>query len=74
MPSAASNVSRREAKRLASLTFFLDHQIGRYIVADALRKAGANVEAHQRWRRAGSAGTRECSTAVTKGARQPTLT
>jgi hypothetical protein len=46
MPSAASNASRREAERLASLTFFLDHQIGRYIVAHALRKAGAHVEAH----------------------------
>jgi hypothetical protein len=46
MPSGASSVSRREAERLASLTFFLDHQIGRYIVADALRAAGANVEAH----------------------------
>ena len=45
MPSAA-NVSRREAERLASLTFFLDYQIGRYVVADALRKAGARVEVH----------------------------
>ena len=39
MPSAA-NAAQREAKRLASLTFFLDHQIGRYVVADALRAAG----------------------------------
>lgn len=45
MPSAA-NFSPREAKRLASLTFFLDYQIGRYAVADALRAAGANVEVH----------------------------
>ncbi|OGA14161.1 MAG: hypothetical protein A3H32_17970 [Betaproteobacteria bacterium RIFCSPLOWO2_02_FULL_63_19] len=36
MPSAA-NAAQREAKRLVSLTFFLDHQIGRYVVADALR-------------------------------------
>ena len=46
MPSAASSVSRREAERHASLTFFLDHQIGRYVVAEALRAAGANVEVH----------------------------
>jgi hypothetical protein len=45
MPSAAS-VAQREAARLASLTFFLDHQIGRYQVAEALRAAGANVEVH----------------------------
>ena len=45
MPSAA-NASRRSAERLASLTFFLDHQIGRYIVADKLREAGAAVEVH----------------------------
>lgn len=45
MPSAASS-AQREAKRLASLTFFLDHQIGRYIVANALRGAGAQVEVH----------------------------
>ena len=45
MPSGASS-ARREAKRLASLTFFLDHQIGRYVVADALRVAGARVEPH----------------------------
>ncbi len=45
MPSAA-NVSRREAERLAALTFFLDYQIGRHVVADALRKAGAKVEVH----------------------------
>ena len=45
MPSAA-NAAQREAKRLVSLTFFLDHQIGRYVVADALRAAGARIEAH----------------------------
>jgi len=45
MPSAAS-AAQREAERLASLTFFLDHQIGRYQVAEALRTAGAKVEVH----------------------------
>lgn len=45
MPSAA-NFSRRESERLASLTFFLDYQIGRYLVAEALRAAGARVEVH----------------------------
>jgi hypothetical protein len=45
MPSAA-NAAQREAERLASLTFFLDYQIGRYTVADALRAAGAHVEVH----------------------------
>jgi hypothetical protein len=45
MPSAA-NYSQREAERLASLTFFLDYQIGRYVVAEALRAAGARVEVH----------------------------
>lgn len=45
MPSAA-NFSRREAERLASLTFFLDYQIGRYVVAEALRRADARVEVH----------------------------
>ena len=45
MPSAA-NFSRREAERLAALTFFLDYQIGRYVVAEALRNAGARVEVH----------------------------
>jgi hypothetical protein len=39
MPSAA-NYSQREAERLASLTFFLDYQIGRYVVAEALRRVG----------------------------------
>jgi hypothetical protein len=45
MPSGAS-AALREAERLASLTFFLDHQIGRYQVAGVLRSAGANVEVH----------------------------
>ena len=44
-PSVAS-AARRDAGRLASLTFFLDYQIGRYVVADALRTAGAHVEVH----------------------------
>jgi len=46
MPSAASSAAQREAKRRASVTFFLDRQIGRYTVADALRGAGATVEVH----------------------------
>ena len=45
MPSGA-NSARREAERLASLTFFLDRQIGKYVVATALRAAGAQVEVH----------------------------
>ena len=45
MPSDA-NSAQREAKRLASLTFFLDRQIGRYVVATALRGKGAKVEVH----------------------------
>lgn len=45
MPSAA-NLSQRDIERLRSLTFFLDYQIGRYVVADALRNAGATVEVH----------------------------
>ena len=36
MPSVAS-YSRREAAQLARLVFFLDHQIGRHVVAEALR-------------------------------------
>lgn len=43
---SAANPARRDAGRLASLTFFLDYQIGRYVVADALRAAGAHVETH----------------------------
>jgi PIN like domain len=45
MPYAAS-AAQREAKRLASLTFFLDYQIGRYTVAEMLRTAGARVKVH----------------------------
>jgi hypothetical protein len=45
MPSAA-NASQRRLERLRALTFFLDHQIGRYIVAERLRAAGATVEVH----------------------------
>lgn len=45
MRSAAS-AAQREAERLASLTFFLDHQIGRYRVAEILRAAGAKIEVH----------------------------
>jgi PIN domain-containing protein len=45
MRSAASS-AQRDAKRLASLNFFLDHQIGRYVVANALRGAGAQVKVH----------------------------
>lgn len=36
----------RSAARLQSLTFFLDYQIGRFVVADALSGAGARVEVH----------------------------
>lgn len=45
MPSGA-NAGQRDAARLASLTFFLDHQIGRFQVAEALRAVGAKVEVH----------------------------
>jgi hypothetical protein len=43
---SAANAARREAARLASTTFFLDHQIGRFQVAEFLRAAGAKVEVH----------------------------
>jgi hypothetical protein len=43
---SAANRAQREAERLKSLTFFLDYQMGRYVVADALRAAGARVEVH----------------------------
>jgi hypothetical protein len=43
---SAANPARRDAERLAALTFFLDYQIGRYVVADALRAVGARVEVH----------------------------
>lgn len=45
MPSGAS-AAQRDAARLAKVTFFLDHQIGRYQVAAILRANGANVEVH----------------------------
>ena len=45
MPSGAS-YAQREAERLASLTFFLDRQIGKYVICNALRAAGARVEVH----------------------------
>jgi len=44
-PSAASG-ARRDAARLSAPTFFLDYQIGRYVVADALRAVGARAEVH----------------------------
>lgn len=47
---SAVNAVRRDTERLAarleSLRFFLDYQIGRFVVADALRAAGARVEVH----------------------------
>ena len=47
---SAANVvwrdSDRVAARLEGLEFFLDYQIGRFVVADALRAAGAHVEVH----------------------------
>ena len=43
---SAANLSQRDLERLRSLTIFLDYQIGRYVVADALRAAGAVVEVH----------------------------
>jgi hypothetical protein len=43
---SAASLEQRDAKRLASVTFFLDYQIGRYVVADALRALGAHVEVH----------------------------
>ena len=45
MPSGAS-YAQREAERLASLIFFLDRQIGKYVICNALRAAGARVEVH----------------------------
>lgn len=42
----AASLAQRDTERLASLTFFLDYQIGRYVVAQALRNAGARVEVH----------------------------
>lgn len=45
MPSGANSAPREKASG-PPLTFFLDRQIGKYIVANALRKAGAIVEVH----------------------------
>lgn len=44
MPSGASSGQLKTGSAL--LTFFLDRQIGKYIVAKALRDAGAVVEVH----------------------------
>ncbi|MBI3370683.1 MAG: hypothetical protein HY017_02850 [Betaproteobacteria bacterium] len=44
--SAASSRSRREAERLASPVFFVDRSLGKHVVAQALRAAGARVEVH----------------------------
>jgi predicted nuclease of predicted toxin-antitoxin system len=44
--SAASSRSQREAERLASLVFFVDRSLGKHVVAQALRAAGARVEVH----------------------------
>ena len=43
---SAANPAQRDLARLASLTFFVDRQLGRYTVPDALRAADAKVEAH----------------------------
>ena len=43
---SAANLAQRDTARLASLTFFVDRQLGRFIVPEALRAAGAQVEAH----------------------------
>ncbi len=43
---SAANLAQRDTARLASLTFFVDRQLGRFIVPEALRAAGAHVEAH----------------------------
>lgn len=45
MPSGA-NSAPRERGSGTPLTFFLDRQIGKYLVANALRSAGAVVEVH----------------------------
>jgi hypothetical protein len=44
--SAASSRSRRDAERLASLVFFVDRSLGKRVVAQSLRDAGARVEVH----------------------------
>jgi len=43
---SAANLAQREAARLESLTFFIDRQLGRYTVPNALRAAGGRVEVH----------------------------
>ena len=43
---SAANLAQRDLARLASLTFFVDRQLGRYTVPNALRAAGARVEVH----------------------------
>lgn len=44
--SAASSRSRRDAGRIASVVFFVDRSLGRRVVAQSLRDAGARVEVH----------------------------
>lgn len=44
--SAASSRSRRDAERLASVVFFVDRSLGKRVVAQSLRVAGARVEVH----------------------------
>lgn len=44
--SAASSRSRRDAERLASVVFFVDRSLGKRVVAQSLRDAGARVEVH----------------------------
>lgn len=44
-PSAA-NYAQRDARRLASLVFFIDRNLGRNIIAPQLLAAGAKVELH----------------------------
>jgi hypothetical protein len=44
--SAASSRSQRDADRLASLTFFIDRSLGKYVVARELTTVGANVKVH----------------------------
>src|SRR3990170_635119 len=44
--SAASSRSQRDAERLASLVFFIDRSLGKRVVAQSLRDAGAHVEVH----------------------------
>ena len=41
---SASSSKRLDAEALSRLVFFLDHNLGRYAIANALRAARANVE------------------------------